>query len=152
MNDVALAAFGDGPLAEHLTVQPAAAQVRVVQPGPLLVGELEKRRDRLDPGVIDQDVDRAEFLPDSVEHGLDFGPSGDVGLDRHGSAALPADPGRDLFGLGGACRVVDGDVGPLLGEDLGNSPANAPAGPCNERNLSLQLHKRLRSYLLVRAL
>ena len=64
-------AFGERAPAEDLRAEPRAAQVDVDEPRPLLVGQLEERHDRLDAGVVDEDVDRPELLPDLVDHRLD---------------------------------------------------------------------------------
>ena len=50
--------------------------------GPLVVGHLQKRHTRKDPGVVDQDVDATERVA-SIEHGLAVVTTPHVTLDRH---------------------------------------------------------------------
>ena len=95
---------------------------------PLVVGQFEERHDRLDAGVVDQDVDGTELVPDPIDHGFDFGAVRDVRLDRHGAAAFAADPCGDILGGLSAGDVVDGYVGALLREDLGDALADPAAG------------------------
>ena len=57
-----------------------AAKVDVDEAGPLIVGQLEERHDRLDAGVVDEDVDRPELVPDALEHRLDLRATRHVGF------------------------------------------------------------------------
>src|SRR5690606_13062279 len=107
---------------------------------PLLVGELEERHDGLDARVVDEDVDGTELLPHAVDHGLDVGPARDVALHGDRPAAAAPDVGSGFLGLRGLADVVDGDVGALLGEDLGDAAADAAAAAGDERNLVLESH------------
>ena len=85
----ALPLFSDDAPAEDLRAQPGAAEVDVDEARPLLVGQLEERHDCLDPGVVDEDVDRPELVPDAVDHRLDLGAARHVGLAPSWRGARP---------------------------------------------------------------
>ena len=92
VHDRRLPLFARRRAAEHLRAQPGAAKVDVDEAGPLIVGQLEERHDRLDAGVVDEDVDRPELVPDALEHRLDLRAARHVGLHRH--RAAPGRPDR----------------------------------------------------------
>ena len=90
-----------------------------------LFGDLVERREGIDAGVVDQNVELAEGL-------LGFGEeAGDVGLLRYvalhgdGFAALGGDGGDDLAPRPLAGRIVDDDGRALSCERLCDLRANA---------------------------
>jgi hypothetical protein len=62
---------------------------------PLLERHLLERHVALQPGVVDQDVERAEALERLREHPLDVRSPGDVALDRERLAASGLDLADD---------------------------------------------------------
>ena len=62
---------------------------------PLLERHLGERRVRLDPRVVDEDVDPAPRADHLAEHGLDLVLARDVGAHRHGPHAAGGDFGGD---------------------------------------------------------
>ena len=68
----------------------------------------------LQAGVVDQDVDRAEFLDHPREHRLHLVLLTDVGLMRVGDAAASPDRGNHLLGLLGLGHIVDDHSAPAL--------------------------------------
>src|SRR5919106_1294399 len=78
---------------------------------PLLERHLLEGRVLLQAGVVDQDVDRAEFSQHLGKHRLDLVLLADVSLMGVGVAALVADLGHDLLGRLALGGVVDHHVG-----------------------------------------
>ncbi|MNL27736.1 hypothetical protein D3C87_1493440 [compost metagenome] len=87
-------------------------------------------------GVADQDVDGSKFTHRCVEHGLDLGLVGDIGL--YGHCALS--PAAYLFGhhLGvrGVGDVVHDHVRARFSERDGDGAADAGIGAGHQRSLS----------------
>src|SRR5262249_2778696 len=90
--------------------------------------------------IVYEDIDRAQLVPDTISHRLDLAPVGHVGLDRDGPPSFAAYPSRHILGLVGASDVVDSNVGALLGEYLGNTPADPAAGSRDQGDFVFQLH------------
>jgi hypothetical protein len=137
-HDVSLTAIGKDTAAINLRTQPLAAKIDVGEARPLLVGEVEEGHDSFDAGVVDQHVDGAEFAPNLIHHGFHVRALGDVGFNRHCTAALAADLGCHVFGGLAAIDIVHGDVGPLFGENFGYPSSNPAAGAGDERNFPMQ--------------
>jgi hypothetical protein len=84
---------------------------------PLGNGELVDRRNELDAGVVDEDVDRAELTDRPAHHRLDGV------LSRHvGAVVANLHPvvGGELraqsFDVGGVAEAIQNDVGAVCGE------------------------------------
>lgn len=90
----------------------------------MLVGEIEKQHDGLDPGVVNQNVNWPEILSDPLHHCLDLGPVRDVSRHSHRATAPAADRGRHILRPLPELKVVDGDVGALVCEHLGDAFAD----------------------------
>ncbi len=73
---------------KNLGTKPCTAQIDVGKPCPLLIGKLEKGNDGLDTRIIDQNVDRAEFLPGFVDHGLNVGTARNIAFHCDGNGVL----------------------------------------------------------------
>ncbi len=84
---------------------------------PFLGGEVLDRRHVLDAGIVDQDVDPAEFLGGVCHHGLDLSWLGHVCVVVGGlHPELGADVGVQLLDLLGVAEAVEHDVGALFGQ------------------------------------
>src|SRR5258707_5591686 len=137
MNDVCLPFIGDNAPAEDLRAEPAAAQIHVDEARPLVIGQLEKGYDRLDAGIVDENIDRSQLAPNFVEHLLDFAPLGDVSFHGNRAAALAANPFRDLFGFLWTGDVIHRDVGALFGEHFRNAAPDSSTGAGYDGYLTL---------------
>ena len=104
-----------------------AGQVDLDDPVPALGRDVEDRGEGFDPGAGDEDLDRAELLPDALEPGLDRRPVADVGFDGKNGRA----PASQLVGGGLRPLVVDdGDAMTVVDEGPGHAETDsrAPAG------------------------
>ena len=89
--------------------------------------------------IVDQDIDRAEFLAAGRHHGADLRIVEHI-ADMGGDFAVIADP-RDRLGHRVGILVDGKDFGAFAGEQDRGGPAVAPArpnaaGPGNERDFS----------------
>ena len=97
----------------------------------ILFGEAAERHD---PGIVDQDVERAEALLHLVEEVLERVAARDVELERD---RVAADLRRRLLGEVGV-EIADRDLRPLTHECLRGRPSD-PSGAARDRNdLALQ--------------
>ncbi len=108
--------------------------------GELLVvaglGDLKEWRHVEDSGAIEQDVDAAQVLDRTCDHGVDRFFVGHV--DDNGDGAL-----ADLAGGGLGLRLEDvghDDLGPLVRIAPGDGLADAASAACDDRNLVLEPH------------
>jgi hypothetical protein len=133
VDDVAVAALEHGAGGE-LGAGDDGAQVDVEDLVDRLLGLLHERGERHDPGVVDQDLDRAERLGPGQERG-EGAAVGDVDHEALGAAA---DLGR---GLGGhvVVEVADDHAGPGVGEPPGGGQADAAAGAGDGDDLPAQV-------------
>jgi hypothetical protein len=103
-------------------------------------GGLVDRRDVLDAGVVDDDVEPAERALRLAHHGGDLLAAGDVGgrvadLD----ARSPGDLAPDALDLVGVAKAIQGDVGTSFCERAGDREADAAGGAGHERGLADKL-------------
>jgi hypothetical protein len=138
VDDRRLALFANHAPAQHLRAEPRTAKVDVDETRPLLVGQLEEGNDRLDTGVVDQDVDRSELLPDTVDHRFDVGAPRHVGLHGRRPASRRSDRCGDLLRLVHVRDIVDRDVRSLGGEHLRNPAPDAPRRARHQCHFALQ--------------
>jgi hypothetical protein len=90
-----------------------------------------------DSGIVEQDVQPAQGLHGASHHRFDLGLHGDVTADRRTAAAQALDyrcrcPGRLRIDVGA------GDIRARLRHHLAELPAQAAAGPGDQRNLAVQ--------------
>ena len=100
----------------------------------------------VDAGVVDQDIDAAEFAFGALDHGGDRGLVGDVGDDRDGFAAallqlrdrgirlrrVAPDDGDRSTGLRQPARHAQADAAIAAGDD-GNAAGEIEGGGCHGR-------------------
>jgi hypothetical protein len=93
---------------------------------PFLDGEILDRRDELDAGVVDENIDGAQRLFRIGDHG------GDLGRLRHVGGVVEAFHAEILLDAGAllldrvlVAEAVDDDIGALLGEGAGIGEADA---------------------------
>ena len=88
--------------------------------------EILDRRDELDAGVVDQDVDRTEGLFGVRDHGGDLGGLGHVGaVINRLDAKFLFDAAALRLDRGGVAEAVDQDIAAFLGEGAGDGEADA---------------------------
>ena len=88
----------------------------------VLGGNAIQRSELVEPGVVDEDVDRAERLDGLGHHRFHIAGVGEIAMDGDGFAALAGDRSHHALGRLLAGAVVDGNRGTLGGEadrDLG---------------------------------
>lgn len=96
---------------------------------------LDEGAEHVPAGVVDQDVDRAEFRLCRADRRIDVGPLGDVAGERRGDPAGLLDPSRDLA----RCIEIEveyGDFGAFAGEPAAGRPADAAAAAGDHDDLS----------------
>jgi hypothetical protein len=90
---------------------------------------LDQRRDRHDPGVVDDDVERPETALDLVEEGCEAGAVGDVDTQAE---MIGAELGGHRL-RGGAVEVADRYAG-ALGRQRARHGASDTATPARDRD------------------
>ena len=98
-----------------------------------------------DPGIVHQDVEPAVGVDGLLDHGAGILEAGDVAVVGRGLAAALGD---DVHGEVGvptltlaadrAAQIVDDDLGPLLGQLHGVTPADAVPGPGDDGDLAVE--------------
>ena len=138
VEDVAAPALAH--VAEHrLSAQEHRLEVDRDVEVPQFLGDLRYGGGAGDPGVVDQDVDRAEAVDGLRHHRLHRRLVGDVGGDGQRLVAERPDlPGHRLY-LGRGPRRQR-DVGSLARQCERGRPADAAPGPGNDGGLILQFH------------
>ena len=89
-----------------------AVEARVDLAVPVLRRGLDEALALREPGIVDQDVQRAEILHDIADHRRDGGEVRDVGLIGLRLAARRRDLGRERLGILGRRAIVDRDAAP----------------------------------------
>jgi len=106
------------------------------QPVSVFDGHLLQRAADDDAGVVDQDVQPAEFPHGLLDRSGDRGGVGVIGLDDQDPAAV----GVDLLGhrlrLAGGGDVGERHRGPVVGQPLGDGRADAAAAARHQCHLS----------------
>ena len=98
------------------------------------------------PGIVDQDVEAAEILDDVIDHRLDRGKIGDVGLISLGLAPLRRDLADERIGFLRRTAEIDGDVGAFFGEAQRDFAADAAGGARHQGDLVFQSEIHVRSF------
>ncbi len=110
---------------------------------PLLDREFLDRRDELDAGIVDEDVDRAELALGIRDHLGDLVALGHVGgrIERL-DAELGLDAGPLLFDRGGIAETVDHQRRAFARESPRDRQADTAGRTRYDSNLALQRHGR----------
>ena len=113
-------------------------QVVALHVGGLRIGQ------RYRAGIVDDNVDAAEFLRRGLQRLPDLGLFADIDEQRQGLAAQSLDVLRGGIDRAGQFGVRLGgfgghrDIGPVARGTQGNGKANAARGTCNEQGLAFQ--------------
>ena len=76
------------------------------------IGKVLDIRDELDSGIVDQNIERAEFLFSRADHVGDLGRLGHVGRRiKRLNAKVLLNSGADFFDFGFIAKTVEHDVG-----------------------------------------
>ena len=107
------------------------------------LGHTFQRRELIDAGIVDQNVELAIGFARFREEMLDISGFSDIALDRDGLAALGSD-GRDRFVsafLAGS--VIDDDLRAFRRQMLGDGRANALGCTSDDRDFSFEFHNHV---------
>ena len=77
-------------------------------------------------GIVDENVQPPKILHDGLDQSVDLLGISLIGLESMRTDALGVQPLDHVLGFFGRCAVADGDVGPVIGQGLGNGRADAP--------------------------
>ena len=100
---------------------------------PFVVGKLLDRRDVLDAGVVDDDVDLAELGACQLGHRTNLVRTAHVGARvAHLHAVLALHFGTRELDLVGIAEAVQQDVGALFGQAAGDAQADPAGRPGND--------------------
>ena len=125
------------------------AQVRLNHLVPVRRLQFVNDAEAADPGIVDQDIDAAEFDIDEAEKLLDLRPASYVARTTHHVSQ------RGEF-LDSPCEYrwvapADCNAGPLVQQGPGDRVTDAPAAPRNDRELTLDVDHMPRVASSVRA-
>src|SRR3989441_269156 len=104
-----------------------------------IVGEGHPGRSR-GPRVVDEDVDLTERLAHAVDHRLDVGGAGDVGLHGEDLAAQSLNLAGDLLSVQ-HLDVGDGDIGAFARQCQRDATADPAATARHDRDLTVEPHE-----------
>ena len=104
------------------------------------LGRVEHGRARLDPGVVDHDVDAAELLDGGGDQPLQVGDFAHVSLYPDRLVSQRADLFLQRLGRFGMRDVVDDDVGALLGELQHDGQTDAAVAAGDDGDFAFQVH------------
>src|SRR5262249_49696027 len=99
---------------------------------------LQKTPANGEAGIVDQNIEAAEVVDDAIDHRLDPGKVGDVGLVGFRLAAGAGDLSDQRFGFLRGGPIVDRDACAFGGEAQRDFAADAARGTAHERDLSFQ--------------
>jgi hypothetical protein len=91
-----------------------------------------------DAGVVDEDVDRSEYLNTLREESLDVALFRDIGVDGDRLATGSGDRRDHTVGTLAAGTIVDHDGRTCGGEMPGDGRANPLGRPCDDCNFSCE--------------
>ena len=140
VDDRALPSSGDHRARGRLATEKAAFEVDIEDEVPVTLAHLEERHARVDPRVVDEDVEATQRVDDARDHLLRLDGPRDVGLHHHGTDAGLADLLHRLLGRRAIIEVIDADIGAVAGEREGDGPPDPLLGAGDERDLSLEPH------------
>jgi hypothetical protein len=100
-----------------------------------------------DCGVVDQDVELAEFSYDLLDHGLGGGRIRLIASDRESANAFGPHHLGDGLGFIGRSSVGDSNIGSLIGERRRQHGAKAPRATRDDSDFAVQnfRHRRFLS-------
>jgi hypothetical protein len=122
-----------GGLAEE--EQPLQIEIEDGVPGPLL--HVDGGREEVRTGVVHQDVEPSQLAHDAVDQRLQLVHPAQVSLGGERPASELLDLARDALQVG-ELAAGERHVGARLREHARRGLADAPAGPRDQRDLSLQ--------------
>jgi hypothetical protein len=136
----------DHSFGDVLGTKAGSLQVDVEHTVPVGLGHLEKGDAREDPGVVDQDVNRAEPILAGGHHCLHLPNFANVSLDQ--DRASSASVYLLCHTLGGALVIepVDRDIGPDCGELQRHRTADALLRPRDQDHLASETHVETPDY------
>jgi hypothetical protein len=109
----------------------------------------------VDSGIVDENVDTAQFAPNALDHGRNRRLVSDIGGDCDGLVAVF----HQLSDSGGRFRFVaadNGDGGATVREPTGHAKADAAVAAGHDRDLAVEVEQSLfhgrRSFALALAL
>ena len=121
----------------------ASLEVDIEHVVPVGLAHLKQLHPRIDAGVVDQDVGRAQHAGGIRNHHVDVGKPRDIGADKMDTATDLADARCDPFGRRLVIEPGDRDVGPLLGQRDCNGGANSLLRAGHQRDPACQFHELL---------
>jgi hypothetical protein len=128
----------DQPPAEHLTRDEDASQIDVQDSLPLLLGDVEERRRRVDPRGVEQDIDSAPLADHLIERPFQIFSSGGIDPYTHGvGAVVVSDLERTLMG-GVFVEVEHRHPGTRLCQRLGHRTSEHASGTDGDGDFSNQ--------------
>src|ERR1019366_363342 len=130
--------FSAHPLQRLARDQKWSSRVRGEHRIPLAKGEALEVRAGVVGGVVDQDVDAAEFASGFFHHGLDAGFVGDVAMQSEGAHAEAGEVDNGALCLAGGSTKSDGDIGASLGESEGGGASETLGAASDEAGLAAQ--------------
>ena len=121
----------------------ASFEVDIEHVVPVALPHLKELHPRIDAGVVDQDVGRAQHLGGIRHHHVDVGKPRDIGADEMDAATGLADAICHRFSRRLVVEPGDRDVRPFLGQRDRNGGANSLLRAGDQRDPACQFHELL---------
>src|SRR5277367_1457617 len=126
------------PPHERLSEEKWPLQVHSKNPIVIFFGYIPEVGFLLHPGVVDQDVDRAESLPAAIDQGLYIGELRDIRADDHALNAVSLHLLEGVLGAVAISGIVDDDIGAIAGKRLSNRLPDPRARTSDQGNAIFQ--------------
>ena len=141
LDDLARPLLGEQVVHERLRREEDAFEVDVQDPVIVRLRNLDEWGVLLDPGVVDEDVERPELLDRLIDQAAGLVGAGEIRLDQHATTAGRFDFGQRLSRLAVDVEIVDDDVRPLASQPDGDRPADPAAAARDHCPLADQSHR-----------
>jgi hypothetical protein len=125
----------------HVEVAVEVGLERAVE---LLLGQILEARDvKLEGGIVDQNVEAAQFLHCPLDGIEAEGALGDIACDHQAASPVGLDGAARDLGVLGLVEMHDGDIGALAREQHRHGAADARVAAGDQRDLVEQLERTL---------
>ncbi|MNY42934.1 hypothetical protein D3C86_1778620 [compost metagenome] len=127
IDDLATACAGNHDIGDGLHHEKRSLEIDVENPLIALFGNTVDRRHIEDSGIVDKDIDAAEFLIHRLHHRIDLTKVSHIQLYGLGRRADGGGRRRRT----GEIDVSDDDLGAFIGKSLCETKADTAGGACN---------------------
>src|SRR5262249_26966910 len=124
---------------ERLSDDETPFEIDVVDGIPLRLPQLQERRTRKDPGIVDECVEASEPRISLLDDAMRLAAGGNAAMHKHSPASKGPNIGRRCLGARLVVEPVDGNIGAGASEREGARPPDALLGAGNQSAPSFEV-------------